>query len=144
MDSTPIIEQQNINVPASSLWKAITDKAEMKNWYFDLKEFRAEPGYKFRFVAGDEKEKYLHLCQVKEVIAEKKLSYTWAYEIIPGVETLVTFELKPLDNSSTQLKLTHAGVEKFPIENPSFRRESFVQGWKQIVSGLKKYLESKN
>ncbi|WP_262896812.1 SRPBCC domain-containing protein [Chryseobacterium cucumeris] len=37
--STPITVQYTINAPAEKVWKALTDKNEMKSWYFDIQDF---------------------------------------------------------------------------------------------------------
>ena len=142
MDTRPIITEQLLNAHASKVWKAITDKSQMKEWYFDLTEFKAEPGFTFQFSGGPSPEKqYLHVCKIKEVLPEKKLSYSWRYDGYEG-DSLVTFELFPKGNQ-TLVKLTHAGVETFPKDNPDFAKENFVEGWNHIVhTALKDYLES--
>ena len=44
----------------------------MKNWYFDLPEFKAELGFEFRFYGeGRNGEKYLHICTITEVYPGK-------------------------------------------------------------------------
>ena len=48
------------------------NKNEMKKWYFDLAEFKAEVGFKFQFSGGPPEKQYLHLCEVTEIIPEKK------------------------------------------------------------------------
>jgi uncharacterized protein YndB with AHSA1/START domain len=137
-----IIVEQIINAPSEKIWRAITLKEEMKLWYFDLKEFKAEAGFKFSFEGGTEAKTYLHLCEVKEVVPNRKLSYSWAYEGIP-VETLVTFELLPEGPGKTKVKLTHAGVENFPADNPDMARGNFVEGWTHIIQkALKEYAEA--
>ncbi|HMG16656.1 MAG TPA: SRPBCC domain-containing protein, partial [Saprospiraceae bacterium] len=74
MDNLPIIVERIFNAPASKIWSALTDKNEMKKWYFDLKEFKAEVGFKFQFYGGPEDGiQYLHLCEITEVIPNKKL-----------------------------------------------------------------------
>jgi uncharacterized protein YndB with AHSA1/START domain len=141
MNDHPIFLEQIFDVPVSKVWKAITDKNEMKKWYFDLAEFKAEPGFKFQFSGGPSPEKqYLHLCEITEVIPEKKLTYSWRYEGYTGI-SYVTFELIKQENK-TLLKFTHRGIETFPKENPDLAVGNFVEGWKQIVNiSLKKYLE---
>ena len=42
MDNQPIVLERVFNMPLSKVWKAITDKNEMKKWYFDLAEFKAQ------------------------------------------------------------------------------------------------------
>jgi uncharacterized protein YndB with AHSA1/START domain len=114
----------------------------MKKWYFDIPAFKATVGHKFEFTAGDDKTKYRHLCKVTEVVTEKKLSYTWTYEGF-NVDSIVTFELfEAGGNSTTRIRLTHQGVEKFPTNDPNFKRQSFEAGWTEIVGkSLKQYVE---
>jgi uncharacterized protein YndB with AHSA1/START domain len=143
MKAQPLVKEVTINAPVPRVWKAITDKDEMKNWYFDLEKFEARAGFEFQFSGGTEERQYLHLCKIKEVIHEKKLSYSWKYENDPGI-SIVTFELFP-EGNSTRLKLTHEGLENFSQENPDFARENFVTGWNEIIGkSIKEYLEKSN
>lgn len=73
MNNQPIIIERTFNAPTSTVWRAMTDKKEMKIWYFDLPEFKAETGFCFQFSGGkDADNQYLHYCEVIEVIVEKK------------------------------------------------------------------------
>jgi uncharacterized protein YndB with AHSA1/START domain len=140
MKANPFVIEHTFNVPAARLWKAITDKNEMKHWYFDLAEFKPEVGFEFEFLAGDDNQKWLHLCKVTEVIPEKKLMYSWRYDGYEG-NSYVTFELFE-EGDLTKLKLTHEGLESFPATNPAFAKESFAAGWADIIGrSLKNYLE---
>ncbi len=136
----PVIIEKTFNAPPDKVWKAITDKDEMKNWYFNLKEFRPEPGFKFRFSGGpSEDNQYLHICKITEVIPGRKLSHSWRYDGYEGI-SYVTFELFP-EGDKTRLKLTHSGLETFPENNPDFAKEKFAAGWQEIIgSNLKNYL----
>src|ERR1044072_2839125 len=93
MNKEPLIKEVSINAPASRVWKAITSKEEMKSWSFDIKEFEPVPGFEFRFEGGKDGQVFVHICTVKEVVENKKFSYTWTYQNFPGIETLVTIEL---------------------------------------------------
>jgi len=142
MDNEPIIIERVFNAPISKVWKAITDRNEMAKWYFDLAEFKAETGYKFQFFGGPSPDRqYLHLCEITEVIDERKLSHSWRFDGYRG-NSILTFELSAQDNK-TLLKLTHSGLETFPEENPDFAKANFVIGWNEIINvSLKKYLET--
>jgi len=141
MDNIPIIVERSFSTSPSKVWKAITDKNEMKKWYFDLAEFKPEKGFKFQFRGGPSPEKqYLHLCEITEVVPEKKLKYSWRYDGYAG-NSFVTFELFDQGNK-TLLKLFHSGLETFPKDNPDFAAENFVKGWDHIINvSLKQYLE---
>lgn len=129
----PIIVERVFAVSPASLWRALTDVEEMKQWYFDLPEFRAEVGFKFSFTGGPSPERqYLHLCEVKEVVVEQKLSYSWRYEGYEG-DSLVSFELIP-QADKTLLRLSHIGLHTFPSNNPDLAKQNFETGWESIVN----------
>ncbi|MBC7861539.1 MAG: SRPBCC domain-containing protein [Bacteroidia bacterium] len=136
----PFIIERTYNAPAALVWKAITNKEDMKHWYFDLKEFRPEPGFEFQFEGGPPEKSYLHLCKITEVVPEKKITYSWRYDGYEGI-SFVTFELFAEGNKTT-VKLTHAGLETFPASNPDLAKENFATGWNHIIGiSLKEYLE---
>ena len=136
----PIVINRIFNAPVARVWKALTSADQMREWYFDLKEFKAEVGFEFDFVVEHEGNKYHHLCRVTEVIPEEKIAYTWRYKGEPG-NSLVTFELFP-DGNRTRLKLTHTGIETFP-KTPAYARKNFEAGWTAIIgSELKQFVES--
>ena len=113
----------------------------MKNWSFDLAEFKPEIGFEFQFLAGKDEKKYLHLCRITEVIAHKKLAYSWRYDGYEG-NSYVTFELSA-EGNKTRLRLTHEGIETFPKVIADFARENFVEGWTYTVEkALRGFLEA--
>lgn len=140
-DETIVVER-TYHAPSDKVWQALTDPAKMKEWYFDIKSFKAEVGFEFSFHAGDKDNQFLHLCKITEVVPGKKLAYTWKYDYDPNV-TLVTFELFP-DGDKTNVKLTHEGTDKFSPNHPEFDRSNFVKGWTDIIGkNLKAYVEKK-
>jgi uncharacterized protein YndB with AHSA1/START domain len=134
-----VVIERTFNAPVERVWKSLTDVAQMRQWYFDLKEFKPEVGFEFRFVVEQEGTTYDHRCKVTEVIPQKKLAYTWRYKGHEG-DSLVTFELFA-DGNETRLKLTHEGLETFP-KIPAYARENFEKGWTEIIeSELKQFVE---
>jgi uncharacterized protein YndB with AHSA1/START domain len=134
-----VVVERVFNVPVARVWGALTDNEEMRQWYFDLKEFKPEVGFEFEFVVEHEGMTYHHLCKVTEVVPRKKIAYTWRYKGHEG-SSLVTFELFPADEK-TRLKLTHTGLASFP-ESPAFKRDNFRQGWDELIGkSLPKFLE---
>jgi uncharacterized protein YndB with AHSA1/START domain len=135
MKQEPFVIERTFNAPVERVWKAITDKDQMKQWYFDIAAFRAEPGFEFEFSGiGVDCEQYRHLCKVIEAVPNKKLSYSWTYDGYEGYSVL-TFELFE-EGDKTRLKLTHEGLETFPQNNPSFARSSFAAGWTELIGSL--------
>lgn len=143
LTTQPIVLERTFQAPIAVVWKAITDRDQMKEWYFDLKEFKPEVGFEFQFFGGTEEKQYLHLCQVTEVDAERKITYSWRYDGYEGI-SFVTFELfKEGNGQMTRLKLTHRGLESFPA-NPDFAKKNFEEGWTHIINkSLQQFLEGK-
>jgi len=104
MKTLPIVIERTFNVPVKTIWQAITDKNEMKQWYFDFESFIPEMGFEFKFVGGKDERQYLHLCEITAVLPQVKLAYSWRYDGYEG-SSLVTFELSEAGNN-TNLKLT--------------------------------------
>jgi uncharacterized protein YndB with AHSA1/START domain len=145
MEKLPFIIERTYNAPIAKVWKAITNKDDMKQWYFDLPEFKAEVGFEFQFKGGrDESNQYLHLCKITEVVPEKRLTYSWRYDGYAG-NSFVTFELLKEGKEKTKLILTHHGLETFPASNPDFVKANFAEGWTSIVgTSLKNFVEAKD
>jgi uncharacterized protein YndB with AHSA1/START domain len=141
MDNQAIKIERVFDSPVEKVWAALTDNTQIKQWYFDFEEFKPEVGFEFRFYGGHEDGiQYQHVCQIKEVIENRKLAYSWRYDGYQG-DSLVSFELFP-EGDKTRLVLTHEGIETFDASNKDFAKGNFVEGWTYIVNtGLKEYLD---
>lgn len=134
-----VVLERTFDAPLTRVWQAITDVEEMRQWYFDLKDFKPEIGVEFEFVVEHEGNRYHHLCRVTELVPEKTIAYTWRYKGEPG-NSLVTFNLTP-DGNRTRLKLTHQGLDTFP-KTPAYARQNFEAGWVQLIgSELRQFVE---
>lgn len=139
MSAQPFVIDRIYNAPADQVWQAITDNSKMKEWYFDIPDFKPVVGFEFTFTGGSEDKTYVHLCRVTEVGEGRKLSHTWKYEGYEG-ESEVTWELFP-QGDKTKVVLTHTGLETFPPLK-DFAKENFEAGWTDIVGRmLKEYVE---
>jgi len=137
-----IVIERTLEAPVAQVWKALTDVAQMRQWYFDLKEFNPEVGFEFDFIVEHEGVSYHHLCRVTEVVPQQRIAYTWRYKGEPG-DSLVTFELFP-EGNKTRVKVTHTGIETFP-KTPAYARKNFENGWTSIIgSELKEFVERKS
>lgn len=143
MKTTPLIIERIYDTPIQKVWDAITNKEQMKEWYFDLKEFKAEKGFKFQFTSQDEDLIYMHACEVVDCDRLQRISYTWTYSGLIGC-SLLTWELFIEPDGRTRLKLTHTGLANFPQGVPNFSLESFTEGWLQFLDkALPSFLEKK-
>ena len=142
MNDEPLIIEQEYNAPVELVWRAITEKELMKQWYFDIADFKLEVGCTFSFEGGKDDRCYIHLCEILEIVPLKKLKYSWKYEGYAGL-TFVTFELFPIENK-TKLRLTHEGIGTLPPDNPDLVRGNFVEGWTFLIhQSLKEFTEKK-
>ncbi len=138
---TPIIIERVFDALAETVWQALTDLNQMKQWYFaPLNSFEPEVGFETQFTVRHNEKDYLHIWKVTQLVPGKKISYNWKYGGKPG-ESSVTFELFP-EGNKIKLKLTHEGLETFlPEANPELARGNFVQGWTHFSSALKQFVE---
>ncbi len=139
MEPKTVIVERVLNAPVSTVWKAITRVEEMRQWYFDLEDFKAEVGFKFTFTAGADDVQYKHLCEVTEVQPEKRLAYSWRYDGYPG-NSLVSWELEA-QGGKTTLRIVHTGLESFAANGVNFAPASFTAGWTHFADALKSYTE---
>jgi len=141
MKKEHILVERTFNVPVKKVWSAITNPKEMKQWYFDIENFKPKVGVKFDFMGGpDGGPQYLHLCEVTEVTENEKLAHTWRYDNYPG-NSLICWQL--IDKGDkTIARLTHSDVHTLAEGGSDFSKESFSEGWNYILhTSLKNYLE---
>ena len=141
MKNEPFVIERTFNASADRVWKAISDRDQMKQWYFDIASFEPQPGFEFEFEGKTEDGTcYLHKCKIIDVVSGKKLKYSWRYEGFEG-NSFVTFELFP-EGDKTRVRLTHEGLETFPANKPDFAKKNFVGGWTALIgTSLKEFLE---
>jgi uncharacterized protein YndB with AHSA1/START domain len=134
--------KKNYNAPISLVWQAITNRAMMKEWYFDFAEdFKLETGAVFEWKAGDTKDKqWLHRGKMIEIIPEKKLVHSWEYPGYSGTSTL-SWNLLKADDTTTAVTLVHEFTIPFDSNIPELKTENFEMGWNHITNiSLEDYL----
>lgn len=135
-----VIVERTYDAPIDRVWEAFTNKSQLKQWYFDVSDFRPELGFKFEFTGGDAQVQYRHFCEIVEVNKPTKLAYTWQYEGIDGV-SLVNIDLFPETENRTRVKLTHSGLD-FKTDDKNFQPSSFNAGWTHILEmSLRDFVE---
>lgn len=138
MNTDPVVIEKELNASAEEVWAALTEYDQMKQWYFDLPGFKAEKGYEFEFLAGDDQKKFKHLCKVTAAVPQKKLAYTWRYEGYPG-DSEVSFDLTP-SGDKTKLIITHTGIETIAPGNKDFDKENFRGGWTHFGNAIAQFV----
>lgn len=131
-ETGPIIVEAVYAAPIATVWRAITDPAQMPQWFFEpIADFEPRVGFETEFTVHVEGNDYLHLWKVTKVVPEKRIAYSWAYGGHEGDSTVV-WELEEIAEG-TKLTLTHHGTETFPDSDPAFSREQGIAGWTYFI-----------
>ena len=133
----PIKIQECFHVSAEKIWQAITDKEQMKQWYFDIPDFELKVDSTFNFYEPDGAKKYHHRCTIKEILPNRKLQHTWTHPSHSKGESMLTWEIFPIGRF-TLVTLTHLGVENFSDGGSDFSRENYEGGWNELIGKLLK------
>jgi len=143
VNSEPIIVAHTFNASVKTVWKAITNVDQMRQWFFNnIEDFEPIIGFKTQFKVQSEDRVFTHLWTITEVEPLKKIVYNWKYEEYAG-DSFVYFELFQL-KSETKIRVTSVVTESFPANIPEFKAESCLNGWTYFIKqNLKKFLESK-
>lgn len=160
--TSPIIVEITAKTPLRKAWQALTDKQQMKEWYFDIPDFIPEVGTTFNFYEPGEERKYHHRCTILELEPEKRLVHTWTHPGHSKGVTTLKWELSPAElrsdneipssekfsetqhstTAAVKIRLTHEGIENLSDAGPDFTRENYEAGWNEIVGELlKNFLE---
>ncbi len=135
----PLVVECEFDASIELVWQCLTEPKLMKEWYFDIIEFKAEKGFKFQFEGNKDGRVYIHLCEILEVVPLRLLKHSWAYSGYEGI-SYVTFELFDF-GEKTLLRLTHDGLERLK-GSIDFDVNNFIQGWEHIIKkALKGFLE---
>lgn len=124
-----IKKEKDYTAPIVLVWQAITDRAMMKEWYFNFAEdFKLETGAVFEWKAGEPGGKqWLHRAKMLEIIANEKLVHTWEYPDYSGSSTL-SWNLLKVDEDTTKVILIHEFTIPFDSNIAELKKENFEIG----------------
>ncbi len=137
----PIEKKLTLNAPVNKVWEALTNPNKLQKWMMMSTNFEPKNGKDFTFKSDPTGEwDGIFKCSVKEVVENKKLSYTWDTSFI-NAETLVEFELTE-NGDKTEVSLVHSGWDKMTA-NQKETKKSHSEGWdlrfgqklKELVKG---------
>jgi len=132
---------RKLDAAPAKVWRAITEPEILKKWMAPSDDFKipvAEAelrvGGRYHIVMhGPDGEVHDVSGAYREVVANKKLVYTWAWKSTPESVSIVTIELRAA-GSGTELTLKH---EQFADEAS---RDHHNQGWTGCLARLEKAL----
>jgi hypothetical protein len=64
--------ERTFEAPVARVWKALTDVDQMRQWYFDLKQFKPEVGFEFGFVVEHEGNTMIIVAESRKSFRKKK------------------------------------------------------------------------
>jgi len=133
--------KRRLQAPPAKVFAAWTDPEKIMRWMGPADfttpqaESDARVGGRYRFVMlSPDGEQHVVRGIYREVVANEKLVFTWAWDVAPGdepYESLVTVLFKP-DDGGTLLTLTHERL--FDEES----RDGHEKGWNGSLDKLEK------
>ena len=146
--SNEIKQSIEINSSPNAIFQAISDSKDLVLWFPDAAILEPKVGGKFKisFLKDSKKSKmkmdmdFINEGNILEIIANKKLVYTWHWNQIPNFpETTVVWDLESIDNNKTRITLTHTGFSG-KEEGPA-SLEEHAKGWSFFLNELISFCE---
>ena len=140
-DKTSLQIRRVYEAPVAAVYAAWTDPEQMKHWMGPSDAFGESEvtmdvrvGGRYRIVMHSRDGEVHRVGGVfREVVTNRKLAYTWAWESTPERESLVTLEFKP-SGQGTELVLVH---QRFA---DSQARDKHQEGWNGCLDRLGRFL----
>lgn len=130
----PIRRVRIFDASIEKVWKAISDKDQMKKWYFDIPDFKPEAGADFTwYAAPPDGKQWLHAGEIKEVVCPNRLAYSWYFPGYTG-EALTIWELTSVASNKTKLDFKFEIIIPFDPNEDELARKNFVFGWDEIIN----------
>jgi uncharacterized protein YndB with AHSA1/START domain len=132
--------KRRFKAPAAQVFQAWTQPEKMIRWWgvtghpsTPIAETDLRVGGRFRVQFHTPDGEHHSVSGVyREVVPDRKLVFSWAWQSTPERESQVTVDLKP-DADGTILTLTH---EQFFSETA---RDDHTRGWNQAFDSLERY-----
>lgn len=135
-----ISESINIHAPASKVWTAITDKAQIKTYFFGTDvDSDWKKGSPVTWSGEWEGKRYEEKGEVLDVEKDKILSFTYLSSgkaDVPENYAVIVYKLEGNGNGQTQFTVTQSNFENQEACDHS------KENWKNVLAGLKKVAES--
>ena len=139
-EDTRLVLRRTYAAPVAAVYAAWTDPEQMKHWMGPSDDYASEVtsdlrvGGRYRIVMrGEGVETHRVGGVFQEIVPDRKLVYTWAWESTPDRVSRVTVEFLP-HGQGTELLLTH---ERFTDRDA---RDRHQQGWLGCLPRLDRHL----
>jgi uncharacterized protein YndB with AHSA1/START domain len=142
MDKVDRIEREVvINASRQKVWEALTNTAEVVQWFGDIAEIDLRAGGAARFGWSE----YGHVFEavIETVEPMQRFAYRWAdtteVAVDDGPSTLVEFTLDSVDGG-TKVKVVETGFAAFPDDIHAKSLEENQSGWRLEFEDLVQHL----
>jgi uncharacterized protein YndB with AHSA1/START domain len=141
-----VIGDVEIAASPETVFAAITDPEQLKQWWGDGKNYKVERwegevrvGARYRSIGtGHTGDPFEVTGEYMAVEPPRLLAYTWEASWTTGVPaSLVRWELSPLQ-SGTRVRVTHSGFSQYPQ-----MVQMYSNGWPGVLGWLKGFAERK-
>lgn len=142
-DTTTIVKEITINAPAAKVFAALTDPAQLPQWWGEEGKYRVDrmesdlrPGGKWGSYGTSADGSTFSVEGVYRVVdAPHLIEMTWKHDWEEDAEeTIVRYELHE-ERGTTQLRVTHAGFTH------KESRDSHSMGWDQVLGWMAGFVE---
>ncbi len=131
-----IEKRMEFDAEPERVWRALTDGAELAQWFPDVSAFDLAPGAEGAFTWADHGS---HAARVEAFEPPNFLAWRWVRDpdkdLDTGVTTLVEFRLSARDGGGTILDLRESGFVR------EQNRQDNDDGWKSELGELTQYLQ---
>jgi uncharacterized protein YndB with AHSA1/START domain len=144
LDETTRLEiRRTLRAPVDAVWAAWTDAAQVSQWMAPSDDFGpteatmdVRVGGRYRIVMrSPDGETHRVTGVYEEVVPQRRLVYTWAWESTPERVSRVTVDLRPVDGG-TELALVH---DRFA---DAAARDRHTHGWQSCLARFTRYVAS--
>ncbi|MFD1768914.1 SRPBCC family protein [Sphingobacterium suaedae] len=140
-ESAAVLVERTYSASLDTVWDALTDKAKIKAWYFEIPEFELQEGAEFDFYEPGEAKRFQHHCKILAIKPKQLLRYSWSHPSHSQGASVVSWHLMPRGNATT-VRLVHEGIETFADAGEDFTRAKYEKGWSTILgASLAHFLE---
>ncbi len=126
-----------IDASPETVFRALTDEAELPRWFPSAAESDARSGgrFSYRFDFDDPTRNHVYAGEYEDVTAGERVRYPWRGSL---GETTVEFRLRP-SGTGTEVALSHTGWGEGEAWESS--RAMHEDGWRFFLENLRGFLE---
>jgi uncharacterized protein YndB with AHSA1/START domain len=130
-----------INVPRERVWRAITDPAQLEQWYapgcpWEIPDLQPGTTIKFHNTATD-----IQLATIEVVQPLREFTLRWQLDLMhPGLTLTNKFRLEA-ENGDTRVTINQTGYELLPDNIRQEQLDQDTEAYIAIAKSLKNYLE---